>query len=220
MAIAFSGFSGLFRAALAFGLLLVVPACDGVVVVSDSDDPVSSDASPSPGSGARGERPVVGATTTYRRVFVTSTAYTGALGGISGADDLCDEAAEDAGLSGTWRAWLGTYTTPVSERLVHESVPYVRLDGATIASDWDDLIDGTLGAAIGLDEYGVSIDPANSFVWTATDASGDPMGGTCQDWSDSNSGGFYGSALAADDGWAHTACQPCTMTAHLYCFEE
>ena len=42
-------------------------------------------------------------------VFVSSQNYTGALGGISGADAICQNCASAAGLTGTFKAWLSTY---------------------------------------------------------------------------------------------------------------
>jgi hypothetical protein len=68
-----------------------------------------------------------------KRVFVTSTVYTGNLGGSAGADDKCQERADAAGLGGTFKAWLSATGTGNSafDRLSHASVPYVRVDDAS-----------------------------------------------------------------------------------------
>lgn len=155
-----------------------------------------------------------------QRVFVTSTAYAGDLGGLDGADAHCQVAASSAGLSGIWRAWLGTSGTSPLVRLQHGDLPYVRLDGVVVADDWADLTDGALAAPIAIDETGAHVPAADAIVWTASDAAGASMGGMCSDWSEQNSGGFYGDANGADATWAHIACQPCTLQARLYCFEE
>lgn len=218
------------RVGRVFGLLLLgvslgSAGCHDVEVVSRPDDAgvdgVSSppDDAPSPLDlkPAADEPP---AEPEARRVFVTSTAYAGDLGGLEGADAHCHLAASAAGLSGTWRAWIGTSATSPQVRLQHGALPYVRLDGVVVADDWTDLTDGTLAAPIAVDETGALVPATGSIVWTASDATGAPMGGMCSDWSEQNSGGFYGDASGADATWAHIACQPCTMQARLYCFEE
>ena len=79
-------------------------------------------------------------------VFVTSETYTGALGGLDGADALCQERANDAGWPGTFKAWLSDRDTSVSQRFdrVFYGTPFVRTDGVRVANDWADLTDGTL----------------------------------------------------------------------------
>ncbi len=218
------------------GAWLVVVGCAEVELGSEDDDPSDDGSSADAGGGAdgggasdgggsssaggrgngrRGEDPPAA-----RRVFVTSDSYAGDLGGLAGADSLCQDTATRAGLSGEWRAWLGTHSVSASDRLAHSAVPYVRLDGVAIAADWADVIDGALDAPIMIDEMGSPIGEESSFVWTATGPAGLPLGGTCNDWTEAVSGGFYGDALAADDAWTHSACQPCTIEAHLYCFEQ
>ena len=43
-----------------------------------------------------------------RLVFITSTLHDGNLGGVAGADQICNELASDAGLPGTYMAWLSS----------------------------------------------------------------------------------------------------------------
>lgn len=42
-----------------------------------------------------------------RRVFITQDSYRGNLGGLDGADRICQKEAEKQGFSGTWQAFLG-----------------------------------------------------------------------------------------------------------------
>ena len=92
-------------------------------------------------------------------VFVTSTRYNGNLGGLAGADAICQERAEAAGLApGIYLAWLsvdsGSAGTPLT-RFVQSPGPYTLVDGTTIvANNWADLTDGFLAASISLDENG------------------------------------------------------------------
>ena len=80
-----------------------------------------------------------------KTVFVTSTKHTGNLGGQAGADAICQSRASAAGLAGTFLAWIseGSIDEP-RDRFTQSSASYRRVDGTTIASNWDDLIDGHL----------------------------------------------------------------------------
>ena len=100
----------------------------------------------------------------YKTVFVTSETYTGDLGGLAGADEKCNALASDAGLDGTYMAWLSgsakipptspAYVPSPAVRFTKSPIPYARVDGAVIASDWDDLVDGTLLVPIKVTEKG------------------------------------------------------------------
>ena len=76
-----------------------------------------------------------------KRVFVTSTRYTGDLGGIPGADEKCQSHADAAGLAGTFLAWISDGVDSPATRFARSAEPYVRTDGTKIAEDWDDLVD-------------------------------------------------------------------------------
>ncbi len=51
---------------------------------------------------------VEGACSPGKLVFVTQNANNGNLGGIAGADNVCQTAANNAGIAGTFKAWLAT----------------------------------------------------------------------------------------------------------------
>src|SRR5438309_187118 len=77
---------------------------------------------------------------TPKRVFVTSTTHTGALGGLAGADAICAARAAAANLDGTYKAWLSTPAESAAARLTHSSAQYHLVDGTPIAASWDDLV--------------------------------------------------------------------------------
>lgn len=52
-----------------------------------------------------------------KRVFITQNLYTGNLGGLDGADKICQKEAEALGLAGTWKAFLGDERRSATERL-------------------------------------------------------------------------------------------------------
>ena len=79
------------------------------------------------------------------------------LGGVTGADSVCQARANAAGLSGTFKAWIsgGSYSSSPASRFTRSTVlPYVRIDGAVVANDWNDLTDGTIQNPINIDEFG------------------------------------------------------------------
>ncbi|MBI2543103.1 MAG: hypothetical protein HYW24_02880 [Candidatus Aenigmarchaeota archaeon] len=170
-------------------------------------------------SGVSGWREVV--TTTYKRVFITSTGYNGTLGGLSGADQKCQSLANAANLGGTWKAWLSDRTTAATSRLTHFNNPYKLLDGKKIADSWNDLTDGSIANAINLDEKTAT--QTNKLVWTSTSFNGSiPYSPTnrCEDWTLNSAFGDVGSNSRTDSGWTNQGMHECTNINHLYCFEQ
>jgi hypothetical protein len=159
------------------------------------------------------------------RVFVTGSSWSGDLGGLSGADDKCQQSADDAGLGGTWTAFLSNGTS-ASSRIA--GGPYVRLDGAVIAQDKSDLLDGSIAVTISIDEYGSS---RSGFVFTGSNASGSSHGsstnGLCVGWTRGCGACFgnhfyaqVGRADRSNDDWVDTGWVFCSNGGGLYCFED
>ncbi len=153
-----------------------------------------------------------------RRVFVTSSFYDAALGGIEGADLLCTQHAAAAGLTGAFRAWLSTAADPVANRFPHDDVAYELLDGTSVASSWDDLVDTTLASAIAVDEF---VEPATGDVWTGTLADGSGYPTDCDGFTNSSAGNaLCGSSGAASRLWTENLVPTCSTRLRLYCFER
>jgi len=182
-----------------------------------------------------------------RLVFVTSDRYSGDLGGMGGADGLCQAHADEAGLPGTYKAWLSdSQGGSPSTRFTPSPGPYRLVDGTLIARNWQDLTDGFIEAQIGLDENGKPAPRAFNgldawFVWTGTKVDGTPdttmsdFGGFCHepgkgDWENDLVRGFkiqcgyngVGTVRGAylDSVWTENGFQPCDFEAHLYCFQQ
>lgn len=134
------------------------------------------------------------------RVFITSTAYTGDLGGLEGGDAKCQLAADAAGLGGSFVAWLSmsflgagddSFEIHAIDRVSGDG-PWYRLDGQLAFSNRANL--GTsprvqinideLGEEVGgetdiipvVDEFGMTIGgniiEGPRYVWTGTVAGG------------------------------------------------
>lgn len=153
-------------------------------------------------------------------VFVTNQTYDGNLGGLTGGDEKCNSAAQAAGLSGTFRAWLSLDFMNPSNRFDRSLTPYVLLDNTTIATDFDDLIDGNIQAPIDKNEYGQPVSPSNA--WTNTKANGFPssFSNNCEQWSFPFGTGVTGSTGESDNEWTAIELQPCSRPARLYCFQQ
>ena len=74
-------------------------------------------------------------------VFTTSTTQNGDLGGLSGADALCQDLADSAGLSGTYLAWLADANpgNAPNIRFNQATAPYKLTDFTELAADWTHL---------------------------------------------------------------------------------
>jgi hypothetical protein len=154
-----------------------------------------------------------------RTIFITSQTYTGGLGGLSGADDLCQARADAAGLSGIFVAWLSDSARSVSTRLDRVGI-FELVDGTRIADDWADLVDGNLQAGINVSESGGAV--ADGPVWTGTTASGSASTNNCSNWSSSVGGndGDVGQSGSTGSPWTANGSAACNTSARLYCVEQ
>lgn len=168
-----------------------------------------------------------------KKVFATSTTYSGNLGGIAGAHAKCQTRASAAGLSGTFKAWISGRTTGFGDQhaagyLSHATVPYELVDGTQVANDWSDLTDGSLDHAIDRDEFG---NPVTGSAWTNTETNGmahdytrdcGPGSSTSDVWTSASGfeSGRYGTVTASDSRWTMTNNTACNNSFRLYCFEQ
>jgi hypothetical protein len=175
------------------------------------------------GSGGLGGSGGVGGSPSERRVFVTSTVQTAALGGIAGADALCATQADEAGLGRNFKAWLSTTLSSVADadRLSQNGGPFVRVDEVIVANDWADLVDGALLAPISLDATGQA---SAGDVWTGTLPNGDSY--TFDDCaaftSESGTAGqaLCGNSTSTSTTWTDNQPARCSSTLRLYCIEQ
>lgn len=163
---------------------------------------------------------VAGSTAADQRVFVSSQATFGDLGGLDGADALCRDLAAAANLGGDWIAWLSDSSTHARDRLTGDG-PFTRVDGTVIANDRADLLDGSLDVPIGFDEYGNN--PVQGVVVTGTKGDGTRYVGSatlCADWTSSQSALTpVGFATVTSSGWSYSGSGDCSHPLLVYCFE-
>ncbi|QQR90641.1 MAG: hypothetical protein IPJ88_02545 [Myxococcales bacterium] len=168
-----------------------------------------------------------------RKVFISSVAYTGNMGGLSGADGLCQTLAGNAGLSGTYKAWLSAPNNSVASRFNTSEMTYQLVDGTKIAIGWSELISGKLRSAIDTDENNntsLSVSSASCdgkvSAWTGTDATGQSFSSSlsCNGWTSTGSeSAVLGEATATSSAWTVSCTltnSPCSRQARIYCIEQ
>ena len=154
-----------------------------------------------------------------KRVFVSSTTTNGNLGGLAGADAICQTAADAASLGGSYKAWISDSTGSPSTRFSHASVPYALVDGTPIAINWAGLISGNLLRPIDLTEANVAY---QDYIYTATNPNGTYFGTfACLDWTSSspNDGALVGYSPDSNQ-WSYVGIINCSDPQSLYCFEQ
>lgn len=159
-----------------------------------------------------------------RIVFTTAAVSDGNLGGIAGATQRCQDAADAVpSLAGrTFLPWLSTTSSSPATTFARDG-SFVQVTGAVVADSWADLTDGTTDVALDVSETGTTVSGMYAFTGTATD--GTPSASSnCADWTSNGSLEFrFGHVDVAEaaiwtlDGGIGNGC---SQQMHLYCFER
>jgi hypothetical protein len=122
----------------------------------------------------------------FKYVFVTDGGYTGNLGGIVGANSICQTEAENDGLPGTYKAWISVVAQPnqlsPSNDFTHlTNIAYRQVDGSLVANNWSDFTSGSTRNAYWLSGTGVNL--TTDHFWSDTTNTGTLFGSqSCADW--------------------------------------
>lgn len=152
----------------------------------------------------------------YNIAFVTSTTYPGDFGGLEVADEICNELARNAGLSGSYIAWLSDTSVNARDR-IGSARGWVRRDGRPFAATVEDLIGYSVLYPLLIDEKGERT--TESWVWTGT-RSGDGVATDkhCGDWRETEGlRGTVGETNSMSGQWTFRTNYPCTSRRPLYC---
>nr|MBP9084595.1 hypothetical protein [Kofleriaceae bacterium] len=151
-------------------------------------------------------------------IFVTGLAFTGNLGGRAGADQKCRDAANAAGLGGTFVAVLGDSGAgidPLATSRISMARGWGRPDGKPVVDKAADLVTGKQWYPITLDQAGTDLGSTATY-WSGSMASG-ATGTDCNRWSSDTMGS------TGDIGHGQRAAglgmgpQTCDRSAHLLC---
>lgn len=156
-----------------------------------------------------------------KRVFVSSTNYTGNMSGIAAADGLCNTLAGNAGLGGTWKAWLSCSTENAKNRI--GSGGWKRIDNVMVAGNIADLTDGSIANPINVDENGNTRNGV--YVWTATENNGNWSSWltACNCWTYAGSTSSDRTHLGITNStsqWSLNYYDYCNQSYAIYCFEQ
>jgi hypothetical protein len=178
-----------------------------------------TDTSGSSGGGTSGGGVPSGA----KRVFVTEVTHDGNLGGLTGADSFCQNAADAQSLGGTWVAWLSSGGVNAVDR-VTSAGPWYALDGTKVFNNKANL--HTIPLAQILDETGnIPKWQGQTNPWTGSDQGGVSGSGDCSGWTSSSINAYASSGTAG--GWSNDqdwggggGPLSCDTKAALICFEQ
>lgn len=171
-------------------------------------------------------------------VFVTSTLHDGNLGGLAGADAVCNQRAA-GNLPGTYTAWLSTASDSVEawERVYDNPDGYRRPDGLPVALQLVDVCAcSSIDCLVNPIDQTETGDPAPTntnigfaTAWTGTWINADecvisPL--DCGGWlQNSSASGRVGdptdiNLFWTEGSWDTWSDQPCAGEYSLYCFQN
>lgn len=156
-----------------------------------------------------------------RIVFTTSTTTKGNIGGLSGADAMCQARAVAAGLPGTYKAWLSDSNNSAANRLTHSNVPYAFVNGTAIAANWADLVDGTIGSPFRITEFGDQV-PGNLPLTSTTETGAANGPEYCSNWTSTTGTVWTGQSDQTGSFWtyAQSNSNNCNVLHRLYCMQQ
>jgi len=155
-------------------------------------------------------------------IFYTNVKRDGNLGGLDGADQLCNDKANDS-LSevqgGTFKALLSTSSVSANDASRIRDARFITSKDELVAESANDLWDGRIENFIRDEQWNGD----TLFVWTGTDAQGDNDGNNCLDWTSNSSSEFgrYGYSNASIEilSWVDEFSADCSDFNNLYCVQ-
>jgi hypothetical protein len=154
--------------------------------------------------------------------FVTSAIYFASeIGGVSGANTICNNLARAAGLPTNFAAYISASSRDARDVLTGGR-GWIRTDGKPIADSAAQFANGRLWYPISLDERGNTVSSSNYYVLTGTDDWGGRTAGyMCNDWTSNTGtvkGGYVGSGYAGFQSYWYGHCAP--NPGRLYCVQN
>jgi hypothetical protein len=133
-----------------------------------------------------------------KKIFVSSEVLPADLGGLEGADEVCQSLAIAAGLNGEYVALLSTSEVHARDRTTHDGL-YVNLKGSVVSFNgfqdaWDEQIPAAVFKSVRYNEFGEPIKDEDDMspveVWTGSGYDGrfveftncPGKGSSCKDW--------------------------------------
>lgn len=139
------------------------------------------------------------------RIFVTSSTYNGNFGGISGADDICNNDGQSG--SDPYKALLG------GRNPLYANTAYIRPDGTPIGTT-----NGSKQFSFPLTN---AVTAASQTVWTGIAANWANFN-TCLSWTNGtgSQNSNLGNASQTGTGMLNTSIQTCDNQHRIYCVQQ
>lgn len=164
---------------------------------------------------------------TIRPAFIvfalTNTVLRGNLGGLQGADTLCNTKAQNSGLNGTFVAWLSTNTINAKDRIKDTlyalpntlGEPTIKVIGSKA-----DFSTGSILHRINRTSLGIEF-TSNGAVRTGTNEFGNAVSDlNCVGWTSNSGTGIIGRTSAQNKDWTNSGTGSCNDDAYaIYCFQ-
>jgi hypothetical protein len=151
--------------------------------------------------------------------FVTSSTFNGDLGGIAGADQICQNLAATAGLpTNTYLAWLSTPSINAIERFGNAR-GWLRVDGKPFADTLADISAERMFHPLRVDELGNFDNTSGGYVWTGN-INWAGQGESCDSWTSSDRQDMGEKGMSDGMGYVFKdfGAAACSSFARLYCF--
>jgi hypothetical protein len=156
--------------------------------------------------------PTVANCADYHVVFITSTTFAPTFGSLANADARCQQLAQQAGRSGTWRAILVNASTTLAQR-VRITKPVFNTRDELVAVDSAEFFTGQARHAPSSSETGGTVD---TVAWVGSSQN------DCTGWTATTSSVLGAQALSTQlDRWLFGASSgPCSLSRSLYCIDQ
>lgn len=226
-------FVGVWRAACALAIATLAAACGSVTNGSPDGGSNAADGATAGADAATNAADAVpndpadaappDAALPLNYAFVSPETVTGAMGGLAGADQRCNDWASAAGLPGNYRAILSDATTDAASRLAGAR-GWIRPDGRPVADRPADLFYPNAPLA----PLRIAADGSDQGPVSAWSASGnDGVYKTVANGTDCNGWTSGSDTLLAWYGFANTTAEwldrgtrwACSSQAHIYCLQ-
>jgi hypothetical protein len=158
---------------------------------------------------------------TPNRAFVSIANQPGGFGGPAVADAVCAREARDAGLTGTFIAFMASAAMPDSRARLAGSSGYVLVDGTPVGNTAESMLDSLeVFNPISMQADGTQVVSNGQSTWTGANQIGvyQPSD-TCNDWSDSTTTFTGAGNNVHNASWSGGSAVPCDNLRRFLCFE-
>ncbi|MEM7157843.1 MAG: hypothetical protein AAF799_33695 [Myxococcota bacterium] len=201
------------------GCVEIDPSYANVPTTGESTS-TGSQTSGSDSSGGSGDESTArGPVVEMNLAFVTSTAHNPSFGGLAAADAICNDRASEAGLPGSYVAYLSDSTADAVTRLGSAN-GWTRTDGRVFATDRQALTSGQISYPLMYTESGTLVNGNGvASAFTGSLRSGLVAPEHCENWqsTDGKVRGRGGYTDGGDRYWVDFVLFSCANTGHLLC---